>query len=135
MNINEFSDLSDFTLGEVEKIGDFVDGVGPSKKLIKYMNNQIMKYAKLYSKPLLKTEKQKIKILEAIDTMPHGFLWKFFHYDLWKKVKLELESQGMFDKYEEEKKQEPEKQVYYPVIVKESSVPEIYEEDEEENEE
>lgn len=136
MNINEFSDLSDFTLGEVEKIGDFVDGVGPSKKLIKYMNNQIMKYAKLYSKPLLKTEKQKIKILEAIDTMPHGFLWKLFHTRLWKQVKAELKAQGMINKYEEEKKEsQPEKQVFYPVIVQESSVPEIYEEDEEENEE
>ena len=132
MNINEFSDLSDFTLGEVEKIGDFVDGVGPSKKLIKSMNNQIMRYTKLYSKPLFKAEKRRIKLWEAIDTMPHGFWWKLFHARLWKQVKAELKAQGMINKYEEEKKQEPEKQVFYPVLVKESSVPDIYEEDEEE---
>jgi len=131
MNINEFSDLSDFTLGEVEKIGDFVDGVGPSKKLIKSMNNQIIRYAKLYSKPLFKAEKRRIKLWEAIDTMPHGFWWKLFRARLWKQVKAELKVQGMSDKYNEEKKQEPEKQVYYPVLVKESSVPDIYEEDEE----
>jgi len=131
MNINEFSDLSDFTLGEVEKIGDFVDGVGPSKKLIKSMNNQIIRYAKLYSKPLFKAEKRRIKLWEAIDTMPHGFWWKLFHARLWKQVKAELKVKGMTDKYNEEKKQEPEKQVYYPVLVKESSVPDIYEEDEE----
>lgn len=134
MNINEFSDLSDFTLGEVEKIGDFVDGVGPSKKLIKSMNNQIIRYAKLYSKPLFKAEKRRIKLWEAIDTMPHGFWWKLFHARLWKQVKAELKVQGMSDKYNEEKKQEPEKQVYYPVLVKESSVPDIYEEDEEQEE-
>ena len=132
MNINEFSDLSDFTLGEVEKIGDFVDGVGPSKKLIKSMNNQIMRYTKLYSKPLFKAEKRRIKLWEAIDTMPHGFWWKLFHARLWKQVKAELKAQGMLNKYEEEKKQELEKQVFYPVLVKESSVPEIYEVDEEE---
>lgn len=132
MNINEFSDLSDFTLGEVEKIGDFVDGVGPSKKLIKSMNNQIIRYAKLYSKPLFKAEKRRIKLWEAIDTMPHGFWWKLFHARLWKQVKAELKAQGMLEKYEKEKKQPaPEKQVYYPVLVKESSVPNIYEEDEE----
>lgn len=134
MNINEFSDLSDFTLGEVEKISEFTDGIGPSKKLIKSMNNQIIRYAKLYSNPLFKAEKRRIKLWEAIDTMPHGFWWKLFHYDLWKKVKAELKAQGILDKYNEEKKQEPEKQVYYPVLVKESSVPEIYEEDEEQEE-
>jgi len=134
MNINEFSDLSDFTLGEVEKISESTDGIGPSKKLIKSMNNQIMRYTKLYSKPLFKAEKRRIKLWEAIDTMPHGFWWKLFHARLWKQVKAELKAQGMLNKYEEEKKQEPEKQVYYPVLVKESSVPNIYEEDEEQEE-
>ena len=132
MNINEFSDLSDFTLGEVEKISESTDGIGPSKKLIKSMNNQIMRYTKLYSKPLFKAEKRRIKLWEAIDTMPHGFWWKLFHARLWKQVKAELKAQGMLNKYEEEKKQELEKQVFYPVLVKESSVPEIYEVDEEE---
>lgn len=134
MNINEFSDLSDFTLGEVEKISESIGGVGPSKKLIKSINNQIMRYTKLYSKPLFKAEKRRIKLWEAIDTMPHGFWWKLFHTRLWKQVKAELKAQGMLDKYEKEKKQKPKKQVYYPVLVKESSVPEIYEEDEDSKE-
>ncbi len=134
MDINDFSDLSDFTLGEVEKISESIGGVGPSKKLIKSMNNQIMRYTKLYSKPLFKAEKRRIKLWEAIDTMPHGFWWKLFHTRLWKQVKAELKAQGIIDKYEKEKKQKPEKQVYYPVLVKESSVPEIYEEDEDSKE-
>ena len=133
MNINEFCDLSDFALGEAEKIDEVLD-IGPPKKLIKCISNQIVRYTKLYSKPLFKAEKRRIKLWEAIDTMPHGFWWKLLHSKLWKQVKAELESQGMLDKYEKEKKQEPEKQVYYPVIVKESSVPEIYEEDEEQEE-
>ena len=134
MDINDFSDLSDFTLGEVEKISESIGGVGPSKKLIKSMNNQIMRYTKLYSKPLFKAEKRRIKLWEAIDTMPHGFWWKLFHTRLWKQVKAELKAQGIIDKYEKEKKQKPEKQVHYPVLVKESSVPEIYEEDEDSKE-
>lgn len=134
MDINEFSDLSTFTLGEVEKISDFVDGVGPSKKLLKSMNNQIMKYSKLYSKPLFKAEKRRLKIWEAIDTMPHSFWWKLFHPSLWKKVKIELESQGMLDRYENPKpqKKEPKKQTFYPVVVQESSVPDVVDDDEEE---
>ena len=137
MEINEFSDLSDFILGEVDKIGEFVDGVGPSKKLIKCMNNQIMKYTKLYSKVLFKTEKQRIKIQEAIKTMPHSPIWKLFNYSLWKKIQEELKFQEIIysdDIKEESEQEEVNQQVYYPVLVKENSVPDVCKEDEEENE-
>lgn len=132
MEINEFSDLSDFAVSEAEKISDLTASAGPSKKLLKNMNNQIIRYTKIYLKPLFNSEKRRIKLWQAIDTMPHGFWWKLFHYDLWKKVKAELKSQGELEKYEKTKgnRSEVENQTYYPAIIQESSVPVIYEEDE-----
>lgn len=126
MEINEFSDLSDFVVNEVDKASEVTGAAQPSKKLIKYMNNQIHKYAKLYSKPLYKAEKERIKLWRAINTMPHGFLWKMFHRDLWLKIQAELKKQ---EPQENQQKREEPQQVYYPVLVKEHSVPEVVEED------
>lgn len=127
MEINEFGDLSDFVVNEIDKTSEVTEAIQPSKNLIKYMNNQIEKYAKLYSKPLFKAEKIKLKISHAINTMPHSFLWKLFHWDLWLKVKAELNKKEP-QKVQQMRKEEPQ-QVYYPVLVKEHSVPEVVEED------
>lgn len=127
MEINEFSDLSDFVVNEVDKASEVTGAAQPSKKLIKYMNNQIHKYAKLYSKPLYKAEKERIKLWRAINTMPHSFLWKMFHRDLWLKIQAELKKQ---EPKENQQIEEKPQQVYYPVLVKEHSVPEVVEEEE-----
>lgn len=128
MNINEFSDLSNFILGEIEKIDETVEGFGATKKLTKCLNKQIIRYTKLYTKPLYNSEKRRIKVWEAIDTMPHGFFWKIFHAKLWRQVKTELESQGELYKYEKSKESNSnvENQTYYPVLVREGSVPVTY---------
>ncbi len=104
MDLDNFSDLSDFIYHEYEKMSDAFGLQQIPSKSIKFAEKSIRKYTKLYDKPLYKKEKRelKLKILldkndlrvrKAIDSMPHCWLWKKFHSKLWAKMKIILAEQ------------------------------------------
>lgn len=124
MEIHDFSGLTNF-IGEEQ--GKMIENFGitqPSSYLLKFSEKNLIKYVKLYRKPLIKKEKREIKIQEAIDTMPHGFLWKIFNSKLWKIVKHRLKE---IDDYKKDclKENMEQRQVIttLPVIVQQASVP------------
>ncbi len=87
MKITEFEELTGFLYGEYEKMSEAYGTKRPSKILIEGTEKTLLRYAKLYNKPLYKKAKRNLRLQEAFDTMPHGFWWKFFHSDLWKRMK------------------------------------------------
>ena len=92
MKITEFEELTDFLYGEYEKMSESYGTKRPSKILIEGTEKTLLSYAKLYNKPLYRIAKRNLKLQEAFDTMPHGFWWKFFHSELWKRMQY-LENQ------------------------------------------
>ena len=87
MEIKDYGDLTGFVGKEFEKMQDL--GIQrPSQIFIKYNEQTLMKYVKLYDSPLYRREKRKLALQEAIDTMPHGWLWKLFHPILWGQIKI-----------------------------------------------
>lgn len=90
MEIHNFSDLTQFVYDEYLKITENFGVQNPSTDMIDFTERTLKKYVKLYDKPLYKAAKRELKIQEAIDTMPHGKVWKFFHSDLWKKCEARL---------------------------------------------
>ena len=136
MDINNFTDLTEFLGEEYTKNADNFKIVKPSNKMVNFVDKETIKYAKCYAKPLLKSEKRRIKLWEALDTMPHGFWWKLFHSKLWKQIKR-LESEKELNSVKEEvRKQIDETIKCYPVMVQPASVPDAieYEEDEDSEE-
>lgn len=87
MEIRDFSNLTDFVYDEYLKMTENFGIKKPSDSLIDYTEKTLKKYIKLYDKPLYRRAKRELILSEAIDTMPHGSVWKFFHYSLWQKVK------------------------------------------------
>ncbi len=135
MNINDFSDLTDFINNETEKSSENGGVVIQSKKILKFVDKQMMRYIKIYSNVLYKREKRKIILDEAIDTMPHGLLWKLLHWNLWKKIK-KIENDKLIQKKKDElehfSKYHPEPPIStYPVVVKKVETPEVCDEDDE----
>lgn len=126
MEINDFSDLSNFIAEENLKMQETYGINKPSDKMVKFCEKNIFKYAKLYDKPLFKKEKRKIALQMAIDTMPHGLIWKILHYDLWQKIKvINKEQKHIFENKNIIEKQE----TYLPDIVKTVDVPQIIDEE------
>lgn len=93
MEIHDFSDLSQFVYDEYLKITENFGVQNPSIEMIEFTEKTLKKYVKLYDKPLFRVAKRELKIQEAIDTMPHGKLWKFFHSNLWKQCEARLKQQ------------------------------------------
>ena len=120
MEINNFSDLSDFIYNEYSKIYENFGVMQASEKMINFAEKSLIKYTKLYDKPLYKKAKRELIIQEAIDTMPHGFFWKMFHYDLWQKIKSVSK---------EKDDTSTQTQTFFPEIVKSISVPSRVDED------
>ena len=86
MEIKDYSELTGFVGSEFEKMQDL--GIQrPSQNFIKYNEQTLMKYVKLYDGPLYRQEKRNLALKEAISTMPHGWLWKLFHPILWGQIK------------------------------------------------
>lgn len=134
MEINNFTDLTEFLGEEYTKNADNFKVVKPSNKMVNFVEKETIKYAKAYAKPLLKSEKRRIKLWEAIDTMPHGFWWKIFHSNLWAKIKM-LEDEKKLKSVKEEVRTQIEETIKcYPVVVQQASVPEVIEEDDEQEE-
>lgn len=127
MEINDFSELSNFIADENLKIQENYGVQKLSDKMIEFSEKNILKYAKLYDKPLYKKEQRKIALQMAIDTMPHGFLWKIFHWDLWQKIKPIKKTK----KVSSTSLHKEQPQTLYPDIVRPAEVPRIIEDDEE----
>ncbi len=87
MEIKDYSDLTDFISTENLKTQENFGAKKASNKMMKFMEDNLIKYVKLYDKPLYRREKRKIAFDEAVDTIPHGFIWKFLHSSLWRKIK------------------------------------------------
>ena len=105
MEIKDFSDLSDFVYNEYAKMSENFGIQQPSVDLIKLTENKIKKYFDLYSAPLFRQSKRDTQLLEALNTRPHGFIWKLFHSRLWAKIKV-IEKQEKLDKELREKSSE-----------------------------
>ena len=103
MQIDNFSDLTQFVYDEYLKITENFGVQKASESMINFTEKALKRYVKLYDKPLYKSAKRELQIKEAIETMPHSWWWKFWHYDLWQKVKLRL---GLNEKADEN--QQPE---------------------------
>lgn len=86
MEINDFSDLTQFIEDEYLKSSEVFRTTKPSEKTLKMIDNEIIKYSLLYSKVIYEREKRKIALDEAIRTMPHGKIWRFFHPSLWRQI-------------------------------------------------
>ena len=119
MDINNFSDLTGFIYSEYDKMADSFGISNPSKSFVKFTEKSLRKYAKLYNKPLLEQSKRDLQLKIALDTMPHGFLWKLFHQKLWQRCKAvlsELEQQKK-EQAVQQKSQQLQK-ILVPEIVK-----------------
>ena len=92
MIIKDFKELTDFIYSEVDKRNEYFGTTSPSKNFLKSTENELHKYAKLYYKPLLQSAKFNVKLQRALDTMPHGRVWRFFHKRLWYHVQQHIEA-------------------------------------------
>lgn len=90
MNIQDFSELTTFVYNEFEKISESCGLQNSPDKLLNRTIKTIDKYVKLYNSKLFNREKRELELKDALLTMPHNWLWKFFHRKLWKKMQLIL---------------------------------------------
>lgn len=133
MEIKNYSDLTDFISNENLKTQENFGAKKASNKMMKFMEDNLIKYIKLYDKPLYRREKRKIAFDEAIDTIPHGFVWKFFHSSLWRKIKpFQQEFLAQTNKIkkpekntEAERRAKEEPKTLFPEIVKSVSQPAV----------
>ena len=133
MEIKNYSDLTDFISNENLKTQENFGAKKASNKMMKFMEDNLIKYIKLYDKPLYRREKRKIAFDEAVDTIPHGFVWKFFHSSLWRKIKsCQQEFLAQTNKIkksekntEAERRAKEEPKTLFPEIVKSVSQPAV----------
>ena len=123
MNIKDFRELTSFIDEELEKMTESTGIKSPSTKFIEYRETTILKYVGLYDKFLFEKEKRNVRIQKAIDTMPHGWLWKFFHKSLWAIIK-DCDNKATKDSTSIEK-DETKEQILYPEVIKSQSPPQI----------
>ena len=125
MKIENFSDLTSFINEENLKLQESFGININSKMMIRYVEKTLKKYVKLYDKPLYRKVKRELELEEALDTMPHSFMWKMFHSKLWAKIKM-LEKQEEQSKAENtaiNKETKPIQTSLVPVVIKSVSVP------------
>ena len=123
MNISNYEDLTNFLYGEIDKRNEFLGVATPSKSFLSSTENELHRYAKLYYKPLFARAKRQVKLQKAIDTMPHGKVWQFFHAKRWAQIQEML----AVEKAEKKKVQEqkPVSTVLYPEVLHKQDVPTI----------
>ncbi len=127
MKIEEYEDLTQFIYNEFDKMTATYGAIKPSNEFIKFNEQTLMKYTKLYDKPLMRKQKREIALMEALDTMPHGWFWKILHWDLWQKIK-KITKDDLHNKIEEKSKNETTvTETLMPTVAKQTTYPEIYE--------
>ena len=89
-DIQDFSELTDFIQNEYVKLSEEFGIKKASDSMLSFIEKALKKYFVLYDKPLYRMAKRELKLKEAIDTMPHGKLWKFFHSGLQAKIEARL---------------------------------------------
>ena len=125
MNIQNFSDLTSFINDENLKLQESFGINVNSKTMIRYVEKTLKRYIKLYDKPLYRRVKRDLELQEAIETMPHSWVWKIFHSKLWNKIKL-LKDNEQIQKVESTTIQPETKPVQtslVPVVIKSVSIP------------
>ena len=125
MNIQNFSDLTSFINDENLKLQESFGINVNSKTMIRYVEKTLKRYIKLYDKPLYRRVKRDLELQEAIETMPHSWVWKIFHSKLWNKIKL-LKNNEPIQKVESTTIQPETKPIetsLVPVVIKSVSVP------------
>ena len=130
MEIRDYKDLTEFIADEQIKFQENFGATKVSSKMLKFTEDNLMKYVKLYDRPLYRREKRQLALQEAIDTMPHGFFWKIFHWSLWQKIKALQIAEKQKSKAIKKKKDKPS--VQFPEVVKPVSPPQEFDESEEE---
>ena len=86
--IKSFSDLTDFIYSEHIKMQESLGLQQPSTQFCEFVEDSLKSYSKLYAKPFLRQKKRDAKLLEALNTRPHGWIWKLFHGRLWSQIKV-----------------------------------------------
>ena len=125
MNIQNFSDLTSFINDENLKLQESFGINVNSKTMIRYVEKTLKRYIKLYDKPLYRRVKRDLELQEAIETMPHSWVWKIFHSKLWNKIKL-LKDNEPIQKVESTTIQpeiKPVQTSLVPVVIKSVSIP------------
>lgn len=122
MEINNFSDLTQFIYDEYLKITENFGIAKASDDMIDFVEKSLKKYVKLFDKPLYRQTKRELQLQEAINTMPHGCIWKFFHPELWHKIQ---ETLGQKEKQDLLTSDVPPETTLFPEIVKQPSVPKV----------
>lgn len=128
MNIQDFSDLTQFMADETFKMQENFGIKKHSEKLIKFQEKTLIKYVKLYDKPLYRKAKRELAFQEALDTMPHCWIWKIFHPDLWLKIKKQIPKDTLQEKTQPA--QQTATDILYPEVVKSMAVPQVADLDE-----
>ncbi len=87
---NEFIEMTDFIHGEFQKI---FNTYGPKELPKGFLTSLSKSILKRYSL-LNKNERRKLKFNITVDyakfTMPHSFIWKWFHPRIWTRIKEDL---------------------------------------------
>lgn len=126
MRIENFSDLTSFINEENFKLQESFGININSKMMINYVERTLKKYVKLYDKPLYKKVKRDLELQEAIDTMPHSWIWKICHSKMWAKIQM-LEKQEKESSKEKNTVLQPENKPLQtslvPVVIKSVTVP------------
>ncbi len=117
MEIKDFSDLTQFVADEYQKLAENYQITRVPDKSVKFVEKMLVKYTNLYNKPLYEKVKRDLILQQAIDTMPHGFVWKIFHWNLWQKIKLILKEEEEKQLLQQEEQQEPPRQEQSTALV------------------
>lgn len=125
MKIENFSDLTSFINEENLKLQESFGININSKMMIRYVEKTLKKYVKLYDKPLYRKVKRELELEEALDTMPHSFVWKMFHSKLWAKMQMiqNQEEQSRQENTVSQAETKPIQTSLVPVVIKSVSVP------------
>lgn len=125
-DIQDFSELTDFIQNEYEKISENFGIKQASESMIDFTEKALKKYFNLYNKPLYRAAKRELKLQEAIDTMPHGKVWLFFHRDLQARIEARLAAMAEVEKPESESPVVPSNAVSLPaVVIKQQGLPQV----------
>lgn len=90
MDNKDYEELSEFTCSQYQSyLNTFGDIKAPANYLTRVFQRLSRREA-MFDKYFRSRDQMSIKVSRAIDTMPHGWLWKKFHRKLWLKCQEEL---------------------------------------------
>lgn len=112
MEIKDFKALTSFVNEEADKFFETYGEKLVVSDLVGSLIKNLVFYFKLEAGYLKRKETRELKLKEAIETMPHSFVWKIFHPTLWAQIKAIKKEQ----EEAERKKEEQVKNKSEPVI-------------------